>query len=231
MGELHLSVLVQRLTREFSVKANVGKPQVVYRETVTQAAEEKGDFLREIAGKMQHGSVHLRLEPLPRGSGREFVSALAGEISFPGEFLEAVKTAFEDSCTSGFLGGYPVVDLRCTLLGVEIRDNVSSAVGFRVATVTTFQRSYDKAHPIYLEPVMSVDILVPEEYSSGVIGDIQARHGRIQEILAKRKIAEIRASIPLSRMFGYSTDLRSYSKGRGTFTMQFERFDEALDKK
>jgi len=231
MGELHLSVLVQRLTREFLVKANVGKPQVVYRETILKAAEDRGEFLREIAGKTQHGSVRLRLDPLPRGSGKEFLSALTGEVPFSGEFLESVKTAFEESCTSGFLGGYPVVDVKCTLLGVEIRENLSSALGFRVATVTTFQRVYEKANPVLLEPIMSVDILVPEEYASGVIGDIQARHGRVQEMLAKRKIAEIRASIPLSRMFGYSTDLRSFSKGRGTFTMQFERFDEAQDRK
>jgi elongation factor G len=231
MGELHLSVLVQRLTREFFVQASVGRPQVVYRETVTQAQEERGEFSRELNGKMQHGDVHLKIAPLPRGKGISFVSGLSEEDALPPDCLEAVETAFRESCASGSLGGYPVVDVELTLLSTGFRENVSTPLGFRVATATTFQRVYEKAGPIYLEPVMSVDIVVPEEYSSGVIGDIHSRKGRVLEVLPKRQINEIRASIPLSRMFGYSTDLRSSSKGRGTFTMQFERFDEVQDKK
>jgi elongation factor G len=231
MGELHLSVLVQRLTREFFVQASVGRPQVVYRETVTQAHDERGEFSRELNGKMQHGDVHLRIAPLARGKGIVFVSALSEEDALPPECLEAVETAFRESCASGSLGGYPVVDVALTLLSAGFRENVSTPMGFRVATATTFQRAYEKAAPIYLEPVMSVDIVVPEEYSSGVIGDIHARKGRVLEVVPKRQINEIRASIPLSRMFGYSTDLRSSSKGRGTFTMQFERFDEVQDRK
>jgi len=231
MGELHLSVLVQRLTREVFVQASVGRPQVVYRETVTHVREESGEFSRELNGKMQHGEVRVKIAPLARGKGISFVSGLSEEDALPPECLEAVETAFRESCASGSLGGYPVVDVELTLLSTGFRENVSTPLGFRVATATTFQRVYEKAGPIYLEPVMSVDIVVPEEYSSGVIGDIHARKGRVLEVLPKRQVNEIRASIPLSRMFGYSTDLRSSSKGRGTFTMQFERFDEVQDKK
>jgi len=226
MGELHLSVLVQRLTREFLVKANVGRPQVVYRETVTRTSEESGEFSREINGKMQHGAVRLRLAPMPRGEGNRFSSEVPEEEGLPAECLEAVQVAFRESCASGALGGYPIVDAELTLLSAGYRESLSTPLGFRVATATTFQQLYEKAAPILLEPVMSVDIVTPDEYSSGVIGDVQARKGKILEILPKRQITEIRASIPLSRMFGYSTDLRSSSKGRGTFTMQFERFDE-----
>ncbi len=231
MGELHLNVLVQRLTREFFVQANVGRPQVVYRETITQAVEERGEFSREINGKQQSGVVLLEIAPNPRGSGIQIVSDLPEEVLLPPECIQAIEEAFRESCVSGSLGGYPVVDVRGRILSAEYREGVSTPLGFRIATATTFQRAYGRGHPILLEPIMSVDIIVPEEYASGVIGDVQARRGKILEILAKRQITEIRASIPLSEMFGYSTDLRSASKGRGTFTMQFERFDEAQEKK
>jgi elongation factor G len=231
MGELHLNVLVQRLTREFFVKANIGRPQVVYRETITQAVEERGEFSREINGKMQAGVVCLEIAPQPRGSGISIVSALPEEVLLPPECQQAIEEAFRESCVSGSLGGYPVVDVQGRLLSVEYREGVSTPLGFRIATATTFQRAYERGEPILLEPIMSVDIVVPEEYGSGVIGDVQARRGKILEILPKRQITEIRASIPLSEMFGYSTDLRSASKGRGTFTMQFERFDEAVEKR
>ncbi len=231
MGELHLNVLVQRLTREFFVKANVGRPQVVYRETITEAVEEWGEFSREINGKMQSGALRLEMTPQPRGSGIHFLLALPEEAVLPAECGRVIEEAFRESCVSGSLGGYPIVDVRGRLLSAEYKEGVSTPLGFRIATATTFQKAYESANPILLEPIMSVDILVPEEYASGVIGDVQARKGRILEILPKRQITEIRASIPLSEMFGYSTDLRSASKGRGTFTMQFERFDEAQEKK
>jgi len=231
MGELHLNVLVQRLTREFFVQANVGRPQVVYRETITQAVEEQGEFSREINGKQQAGAVLLEIAPQPRGSGIQIISALSEESLLPDECIQAIEEAFRESCVSGSLGGYPVVDVQGRILSAEYKEGVSTPLGFRIATATTFQRAYGRGNPILLEPIMSVDIVVPEEYASGVIGDVQARRGRILEILPKRQITEIRASIPLSEMFGYSTDLRSASKGRGTFTMQFERFDEAQEKK
>ena len=230
MGELHLDVLVQRLTREFGVRANVGRPQVVYRETITQPAEERGEFFREINGKQQHGNVLLRIEPSTRGSGIAFASTLTDGALLPADWLPEIEEAFRESCTSGTLGGYPVVDLRGILAGVDYREGVSTPLGFRIATATTFLKTYEKGSPILLEPIMSVDILVPEEFASGVIGDVNARHGRILEIRPRRLVTEIRASIPLSEMFGYSTDLRSISKGRGTFTMQFERFDERTDR-
>ncbi len=231
MGELHLNVLVQRLTREFFVHANVGRPQVVYRETITRPAEERGEFSREIQGKQQAGTVVLKIVPLDRGSGIRFVHSSPEEAFLPPECFQAVEEAFRESCVSGSLGGYPIVDVEGRLISAEYREGVSTPLGFRIATATTFQRAYEKGSPILLEPIMAVDIVVPEEYASGVIGDIQARRGKILEILPKRQITGIRASIPLSEMFGYSTDLRSASKGRGTFTMQFERFDEAQEKK
>jgi elongation factor G len=231
MGELHLNVLVQRLTREFFVQANVGRPQVVYRETITRAVEEQGEFSREINGKQQSGAVLLEIAPRPRGSGIQIASALPEEVLLPPECIQAIEEAFRESCVSGSLGGYPVVDVQGRILSAEYKEGVSTPLGFRIATATTFQQAYGRGNPILLEPIMSVDIVVPEEYASGVIGDVQARRGKILEILPKRQITEIRASIPLSEMFGYSTDLRSASKGRGTFTMQFERFDEAQEKK
>jgi len=230
MGELHLSVLVQRLTREFQVQASVGRPQVVYRETITLEHEESGEFSREVGGKMQHGEVVLRVAPRHRGKGNAFVSALSGDGGPPPEYVQAVEAAFRESCASGSLGGYPVVDVELNLVSAAYREGVSTPLGFRIATATTFQRVYEKASPILLEPVMTVDIVIPEEYSSGVIGDIQARKGKVLDVSPKKRITEIRASIPLSRMFGYSTDLRSSSKGRGTFTMQFERFDDVQEK-
>ncbi|MEW6439579.1 MAG: elongation factor G [bacterium] len=230
MGELHLEVLVQRLTREFNVRANVGRPQVVYRETVTRSSEEHGEFLREINGKPQHGSLRLRIEAGERGSGIVFASALPAESPFPAEWTREIEEAFRESCASGTLGGYPIVDTRAVLLGADYREGVSSVLGFRIATATTFMRAYEKAGPILLEPIMSVDILVPEDYASGVIGDVNARRGKILEITPRRLVTEIRASIPLSEMFGYSTDLRSITKGRGTFTMKFERFDETQER-
>ena len=230
MGELHLSVLVQRLTREFQVQASVGRPQVVYRETVTLEHRESGEFAREVGGKMQHGEVGLRIAPRARGKGNAFLCALSGAEAPPPEYVQAVEAAFLESCASGSLGGYPVVDVALTLLSAVYREGVSTPLGFRIATTTAFQRGYGNTAPILLEPVMTVDIVIPEEYSSGVIGDIQARKGKVLEVSPKRKITEIRASIPLSRMFGYSTDLRSSSKGRGTFTMQFERFDEIQER-
>ncbi len=231
MGELHLNVLVQRLMREFLVRANVGRPQVVYRETITRTVREEGEFSREIGGKMHAGKILLELSPVERGGGIRLVTALPEEETLPPECLHAVEEAFRESCLSGSLGGYPVVDIQGTLLAAEYREGLSTPLGFRIVTATTFQRAYERAQPILLEPIMSVDIVVPEEFSSGVIGDIQARRGKILEILPKRQITEIRASIPLSEMFGYSTDLRSASKGRATFTMRFERFDEALERK
>jgi len=230
MGELHLEVLVQRLTREFGVQAAVGKPQVVYRETITAAVEEQGEFLREVSGKLQHGAVLLRLEPLPRGSGIVFASALPAGSALPSDWIPEIEEAVREACVSGTLGGYPVVDLKATLLEAEFREGVSTPLGFRIAAATTFSKAYEKGSPILLEPIMAVDILVPEEFASGVIGDVNARRGRILEINPKRLVTEIRASIPLSELFGYSTDLRSITKGRGTFTMQFERFDGAGDK-
>jgi elongation factor G len=231
MGELHLNVLVQRLTREFSVKANVGRPQVVYRETITQAVEEKGAFSREINGKQQAGDVLLEIAPKARGSGIDVIWAMPEDVFLPQECTQAIEEAFRESCVSGSLGGYPVVDVQGTILLADYREGVSTPLGYRIVTATTFQRAYERGNPILLEPIMSVDIVVPEEYASGVIGDVQARRGKILEVVPKRQITEIRASIPLSEMFGYSTDLRSASKGRGTFTMQFERFDEAQEKK
>ncbi len=225
MGELHLEVLVQRLTREFNVKAAIGKPQVVYRETITRPVEEEGEFAKEIGGKMQYGNVRIAIEPLERGKGIVFLSALdPGRLE--DEYIQMVEEGVRSCCLSGGLRGYPVVDVKCTLIDAEYREGQSTPLAFRIAAASAFQRAYEKANPILLEPIMAVDVIVPEEYSSGVIGDINARRGRIIEILPRKQIIEIRASIPLSNMFGYSTELRSLSKGRGTFTMQFQRFDE-----
>lgn len=230
MGELHLEVIVRRLREDFNVAVNVGKPQVVYRETITQVAEGEGKFEREIEGVLHFGHVRLRLEPRLRGSGIEFSRAFA-DGTIPEEFIQSIETGVKESTGNGVVAGYPMTDLQINLLSGTFREAQSTPLAFQVAAAMAFREGCQKAQPVLLEPIMKTEVVVPEEFLGEVIGDLSARKGRIDQIQAKGKVSVVDAFVPLKEMFGYSTDLRSLSQGRGTFTMQFNHFDWIPDKK
>ncbi|NWF55116.1 MAG: elongation factor G [Syntrophaceae bacterium] len=230
MGELHLDVVVRRLMEDFNVSVNVGKPQVVYRETITEVAEGEGKFEREIEGVRNFGHVRLRLEPRPRGSGLEFIGD-ASDGNVPAEFIPSIETGVKESTGNGPLAGYPVVDLKVTLLGGSFQEGSSSPLAYQIAGAMAFRNGCQKAQPVLLEPIMRTEVVVPEEFVGEVIGDLGARKARIEQVQAKGKVSLIEAFVPLKGMFGYSTDLRSLTQGRGNFTMQFHRFDWAPEKK
>jgi elongation factor G len=230
MGELHLDVIVRRLLEDFKVAVNVGKPQVVYRETITQEGEAEGKFEREIEGVLHFGQVRLKVEPQRRGAGVEFVNQCPdGQI--PTEFLPVIESAVRESSSNGVVAGYPVVDVKVTLLGGSFREGQSSPLAYQVAAAMAFREACQKAQPVLLEPIMKTEVVAPDEYVGEVISDLGTRKGRIEEIQNKGKVSAIEAFVPLREMFGYSTDLRSITQGRATFTMQFHHFDYVPDKK
>jgi elongation factor G len=230
MGELHLEVIVRRLREDFNVAVNVGRPQVVYRETITQTAEGEGKFEREIEGVWHFGQVRLEMKPGSRGSGVEFDRASA-DGTIPEEFIPGIEAGVRESTLNGVVAGYPMVDLKISLLGGTFREGQSTPLAFQVSAAMAFQEGCRKAHPVLLEPIMKAEVVVPEEFLGEVIGDLNARKGRIEQIQPKGKVSLIDAFVPLKEMFGYSTHLRSLSQGRGTFTMQFHQFDWIPDKK
>ncbi|MDJ0784294.1 MAG: elongation factor G [Desulfosarcinaceae bacterium] len=226
MGELHLEVIVSRMQREFNTQVNVGKPQVVYRETIAKAAGGEALFDKEVAGTRHYAGVTLRLEPLPRGSENAFESRVASASELMTETdLATLESGVLEALESGPLMGYPVKDVQAILLAVEIREGASSELGLKVAASMACKQALAAAEPFLLDPIMSVEIVVPEEFMGEVIGDLNARGGKIEAIDAKPQIQEIHALVPLAQMFGYSTNLRSATQGRGTFTMQFAHFD------
>ena len=226
MGELHLEVLVDRMRREFRVMANVGKPQVAYRETITRTVESEGKFDRQVGGRNQYARVVLALGPLPAGSGFEFVSSLS-EADFPQRFVPAVEQGVGESLESGVLAGYTLVDLRATLVDGSFDEEESTEMAFKVAASVALRDGVSKASPVLLEPVMDVEAVAPDEFSGAIIGDLSARGGQI-EGLQPRGIGmqAVRGFAPLANMFGYATDLRSMTQGRGTFTMEFDHYDK-----
>jgi elongation factor G len=228
MGELHLDVITRRLLEEFGVAAKVGKPQVVYRETLTRRATAEGRFDREIGEKLQTGHVVLELAPLPNGSGVGFEANLP-EGSIPAEFIPVVEQSVRRSMMAGVLGGYPLVDVQVTLRGGSYDANTSTALGFEVAAAQAFTEGCRKAEPVLLEPIMAVEVVVPEEFLGGVINGLSARKARIEGITPKHRAKAVDDFVPLSKMFGYSTELRSLSQGRATFSMHFARFDRATE--
>ena len=225
MGELHLEVIVDRLLREFKVGANVGKPQVAYKETIRRTVEQEGRFVRQSGGRGQFGHVYLRLEPQPTGSGFEFVSAIKGG-AIPQEYVPAVENGVAQAMTNGGLVGYPVVDVRVTLLDGSYHDVDSSEMAFTIAASMAFKEALRKASPVLLEPVMDVEVVVPEVFMGDVIGDISSRRGKVLGMTAKGSAQVVESRVPLSQMFGYATDLRSRTQGRATYTMQFSRYEE-----
>jgi elongation factor G len=225
MGELHLEILTGRLKREFSVEINQGKPQVVYRETITSPSIQEEIFQRELGGQQHFAGVQIEISPLKRGSLNEFVNQCRTE-GLTEEFLEAIRQGINEAEGGGSVMGYPVVDVNTTLLKVQIKES-SDAMAFRVAANMTFKQAFVKAQPILLEPIMETEVLVPEAFTGDVIGDLSARKGKISQIVSKGSTQVLTANVPLSKMFGYSTALRSASQGRGTFSMQFSHYDQA----
>ncbi len=225
MGELHLEVIVDRLLREFRVDANVGKPQVAYKETIRRTVEQEGRFVRQSGGRGQFGHVYLRLEPQPTGRGFEFASAIKGG-AIPQEYVPAVENGVVQAMTNGGLVGYPVVDVKVTLLDGSYHEVDSSEMAFTIAASMGFKEALRKASPVLLEPVMDVEVVVPEEFMGDVIGDISARRGKVLGMTSKAGAQVVESRVPLSQMFGYATDLRSRTQGRATYTMQFSRYEE-----
>ncbi len=226
MGELHLEILVGRLKREFHTQVNVGKPHVVCKETVEQAAQAVAVFEKEIGGTRHFGEVVLELKPRERGKGNWFVNSLPDE-SLPAEFVPAIEQGVMESLESGVLMGYPVVDVTVALVGGTYKESVSTHLAFKVAASMACKDGLKKARPLLLEPIMAVEILVPETFMGDVIGDINARGGKVEQLERRGEMQIIDATIPLSKMFGYSTALRSATQGRGTFTMHFSHYDRA----
>jgi elongation factor G len=224
MGELHLEIIVDRMLREFKVDANVGKPQVAYRETIRRAAEAEGRFIRQSGGHGQFGVVELRIEPLAKGSGFEFVDATKGG-SIPRNFVPSVEDGVREAMETGPLAGYPLVDIKATLLDGKYHEVDSSELAFKIAGSIAFKEAADKAKPVLLEPVMDVEVVTPQEFMGEVIGDLNARRGKILEMENRAGAQVITARAPLATMFGYATRLRSITQGRATYTMQFALYE------
>jgi elongation factor G len=226
MGELHLEVLVDRMLREFRVMANVGKPQVAYRETITQAVRSEGEFIRQFGGRNQYGRVVLELEPVSAGSGFEFVNRTTA-TTFPQVFVPTIKEGVQEALESGILAGYSLVGVRVTLLEGTFDEEESSEMAFKVASSIALRNGVERASPVLLEPMMKVEAVAPDEFSGAIIGDLSARGGQI-EGLQPRGIGmqAVRGMVPLAEMFGYATALRSMTQGRGIFTMEFDHYDK-----
>ena len=225
MGELHLEIIVDRMQREFGVGANVGKPQVAYRETIRRKSQADGRFVRQSGGRGQYGHVKIRVEPLPAGGGFEFVNDITGG-SIPKEFIPAVERGMTEALEGGVLAGYPMSDLKVSLYDGSYHDVDSSEMAFKIAGSMAIKEAAAKAKPVLLEPIMSVEVVVPEEYMGDVIGDLNSRRGRIEGMELRGTSQIIKSSVPLSEMFGYATELRSRTQGRGSFTMHFGRYEE-----
>lgn len=226
MGELHLEIIVDRLKREFTVEANVGKPQVAYRETFKTPVEHEGKFVRQSGGRGQYGHVWLKLEPRDRGEGYEFVNAIVGGV-IPKEYIPAVDKGVQEQMQNGVIAGYPVVDVKVTLFDGSFHEVDSSEMAFKIAGSQCFKQGALKASPVLLEPVMQVEVVTPEEYMGDVMGDLSRRRGIVQGMDESPAGRVIRAEVPLAEMFSYSTDLRSATQGRATYTMEFAKYSEA----
>lgn len=225
MGELHLEIIVDRLLREFKVGASVGKPQVAYKETVRAVSSAEGKFVRQSGGRGQYGHVYIKIEPLETDKGFEFVNGIVGG-TIPREYIPAVEKGIKEAMERGILAGYPAVDIKATLYDGSYHEVDSSEMAFKIAGSMAFREAAKKAKPVLLEPIMSIEVVSPEEYMGDVIGDLNSRRGKIQNIERRGKMQVIKVLAPLAEMFGYATDLRSKTQGRATYTMQFLHYDE-----
>jgi elongation factor G len=225
MGELHLEIIVDRLKREFSVEASVGKPQVAYKETVTRASEGEGRYIKQTGGRGQYGHAKIRMIPRKPGEGYEFENEIVGG-SIPKEYIKPIDQGIREAMTTGVLAGYPMDDVKIELYDGSYHDVDSSEMAFKIAGSMAFKDAAKKAHPVLLEPVMRVEVVVPEEYMGDVIGDITSRRGHLQAMEARGGSQVINARVPLSEMFGYATDIRSRTQGRGAYSMHFDRYEQ-----
>ncbi|MDR0239347.1 MAG: elongation factor G, partial [Deltaproteobacteria bacterium] len=226
MGELHLEIIVDRLTREFGVNANVGKPQVAYRETISRPAKSDMKHVKQSGGRGQYGHCVIEIEPSPE-TGYEFINSITGGV-IPKEYIPAIDKGIRDALKSGVLAGFPCVDVKVTLVFGSYHEVDSSEQAFYVAGSMAIKDAMHKAAPVLLEPIMDVEVVTPDEYLGDVMGDLSGRRGRVQSMEARAGGAQcVRAQVPLSAMFGYATDLRSRTQGRATFTMQFHHYEKA----
>jgi len=222
---LHLDIIVDRMRREFSVEANVGRPQVAYRETIRETVEQEGKFVRQSGGRGQYGHVWLKLEPLEPGGGYEFVNEIVGG-AVPREYISAVDKGIKEQMESGVIAGFPVVDCKATLYDGSYHDVDSSEVAFKIAGSMAFKEGAKKARAVLLEPIMSVEIVTPDDYMGDVNGDLNRRRGVLQGMDESAAGKIIKAEVPLAEMFGYATDVRSMSQGRATYSMEFAKYAE-----
>jgi elongation factor G len=225
MGELHLEIIVDRMKREFKVEASVGKPQVAYKETIKESSEAEGKYIRQSGGRGQYGHVWLKIKPKERSKGFEFINEIKGGI-IPKEFIPAIRKGVEEARDKGVLVGYPLVDMEVTLYDGSFHEVDSSENAFKIAGSIALQEAVKRAKPILLEPVMRVEVVAPSEFFGDIIGDLSARRGKIEETKDRFNMKVIDSKIPLSEMFGYATTLRSLTEGRGTFTMEFNHYEE-----
>jgi len=225
MGELHLEIIVDRLLREFKVEANVGKPQVAYRETIRKKGEAQGKFVRQTGGRGQYGDVYIEVEPNEAGKGFEFENKIVGG-AVPKEYVPAVEKGIKEAMETGVLAGYPMVDVKVFLTDGSYHDVDSSEMAFKIAGSMGFKEAVRRAKPVLLEPVMDVEVVTPEEHMGAIVGDLNSRRGRILSMEARGSSQVIRANVPLGQMFGYATEMRSMTQGRATYTMQFARYEE-----
>lgn len=228
MGELHLEVLVDRMVREFGVQANVGKPHVAYKETITRTGRARGRYVRQSGGRGQYGDVWLKLEPLPSGSGVQFVNESPGD-QVPQEFVSAVQRGARGASENGQVAGYPMTDVKITLVGGSFHDVDSSKIAFEIAGSMAFTNAARQCNPTLLEPIMKVQIIAPMDYIGKVMGDLNTRRAQIHSIEARINGEAVDLEVPLSEMFKYATQLRSLTQGRGNHTMEFSRYDKVPD--
>lgn len=225
MGELHLEILVDRMKREFNVQANVGRPQVAYRETIKKSQEAESKYIRQTGGRGQYGHVVLTVEPQDPGKGYEFVNKIVGGV-IPREYIPAIDKGVKEAMTSGTLAGYPVVDVKVAVIDGSFHEVDSSEMAFKIAGSMAFKDACRKASPVILEPIMKTEVIVPEEYMGDVIADLNSRRGKIVSMESKNKVQHIKANVPLAEMFGYSTTLRSLTQGRGNYSMEPSHYEE-----
>jgi elongation factor G len=224
MGELHLEVIVDRLVREFKVDARVGRPQVAYRETITRPAREEGRYVHQSGGRGQYGHVVLEVEPKEPGAGYEFVDRIVGGV-IPREFIPAVQAGVKEALETGVVAGYPIVDVKVSLVDGSYHEVDSSEMAFKIAGAMGLRRAVERAQPHLLEPIMKVELTVPETMLGDVVGDLNARRGRIEGMDARGTTHTVRSHVPLAEMFGYATRLRSLTQGRGSFSMEFSHYE------
>ena len=224
MGELHLEIIMDRLSREYGLRARLGRPQVAYKETITRESTGEGTFIRQLAGKGQYGHCVIKIEPLPRGKGFEFVNLLKSH-AIPEEFVTEIERGIREAMEAGLVAGYPVTDLRASLLEANYHEDDSIAIAYKIAASLAFKQAGEKAGPVILEPIMKLEIVTPDEYVGGLVGDINARRGRIEAIEIKGSSRVLRAFVPLAEMFGYATILRTITQGRGSFSLEFSAYE------